>query len=306
MSEFYFVSLGLFILDDIYWSGQLRDTNIIGGGGTFALIGSKYVLSKFNADSLSDYIAKCSMIIDIGPDCPQDVIDTMVKYKTDAVFRRSERLTIRGGNYYGDNDFRDFKYLTPKKSITWDDIKANGLDRSKSYHIISSGENLLQFIQDKGESSKGSIITWEPTPTYCTPENLSFTLEVIKRIDLFSPNAAEAASYFGLPEPKSKQECLEIAKRFASYIKEDAAVVIRCGALGSCAVVKDDLENVPWCDPPAGPNVDPTGCGNTYLGALTTAYVITKNLNISMNWASKAASLCLAVKGLPKLEEANL
>lgn len=307
----YFVSLGMFIIDEIHFPALHLD-GILGGGGTFAICGSRMIMGNEGSK-------KCAWFVDIGNDCPSEILDELKSWNTGGIFRYdNNRRCTRGWNGYGPNEFREFKYLTAKKRITVADLRDYPyMLKSKSFHLVCSPARCTQILEELSKSSEkvelneNPVVIWEPIPDCCTPENLQETLNILSKVDILTPNAAECAAFFNKPEPTGKQECEEIAKKFIKYMtKPQSGVVLRCGSIGSL-LVKSAKEKPVWfpayhtklCDGSDNPKViDPTGCGNTFVGAFATEFVKSnKNFERSCMLATVASGACIEQHGLPKL-----
>lgn len=144
------------------------------------------------------------------------------------------RKCTRGWNRYGLNEFREFRYLTPKKKITIDDLKQYPwMLQSASYHLVCSAKTCAQFVLEFHHNDD-AVIVWEPIPDRCTKEYLDETIEILKKVDILTPNAAECASFFSQPEPQDRKSCEQIGLKFLNYMtKTNSGIVLRCGALGS-------------------------------------------------------------------------
>lgn len=302
-----FASLGMFIIDEISFPNFKVD-GILGGGGTFAICGSRIVLGPAESK-------KCAWIVDIGKDCPSDILSELKSWDTGGVFRfDNSRRCTRGWNGYGENEFRSFKYLTPKKRITVLDLKEYPwMLESKSFHFVCSPNRCIELLDELKSTSKNVndvVIAWEPIPDCCTPDFLAETLNVLHKIDILTPNAAECAMFFGEEEPTDRFNCERIAKKFIKYmIKPESGIVLRCGKLGSFYL--KNTGELKWFpayheagkDDGLNRIVDPTGCGNTYVGAFTTAFVkYKKDYDKSCLYATIASGACIEQHGLPKLE----
>lgn len=307
----YFISLGMFIIDEIDFPG-LRLSDILGGGGTFAICGSRIVL-----DSKESH--RCAWVVDIGNDCPADILKALHSWNTGGIFRYDgTRKCTRGWNGYGPNEFRDFKYLTPKKRITVSDLELHPyMLRSKSFHLICSPERCEQVLNELDEMTTkfgihtNSVIAWEPIPDFCNPENLKETLEILSKIDILTPNSAECAAYFGRSEPRDFKGCEDIAKKFIKWMtKPQSGIVLRCGSMG-CLLIKLS-DGIPIWFPAYysknedGTNnskvIDPTGCGNTFVGAFATEFVKSgKNFERACIFATIASGACIEQHGTPTL-----
>lgn len=307
----YFTSLGMFIIDEIHFSTfTLKD--VLGGGGTFAIIGSRMVLGSKESK-------KCCWVIDIGSDCPDEILKEIKSWNTGGIFRYDQsRKCTRGWNMYGPNDFRAFKYITPKKRIVVPDLeKYPWMLASKSFHLICSPQRCIQLLSElrelsekKNIESDKAVIVWEPVPDCCKPEYIEDTYKILNCIDILTPNAAECAAFFGEPEPTDKTNCEKIGMIFYKYMtKPNSGIVLRCGSLGSMLIVSGNKQ-IRWFpayhkksdDLQKNKVIDPTGCGNTFVGAFATAFVKSnKDFETACIYATLASGACIEQHGLPKI-----
>ncbi|CDK27413.1 unnamed protein product [Kuraishia capsulata CBS 1993] len=302
-----FASMGMFIIDEIHFPNKPSQYNVIGGGGTFSILGSRMVLTKQNS-------LRAGWILDIGNDFPQQMLGVLQSWNTGVIMRyNSQRQCSRGWNMYGDNDLRSFKYLTPKLRIDVPDIiKHSNLLHSKSYHLLCSPERCTEILGKlRPLRPEEPVIVWEPIPDDCNPQTLPRCLNILKEVDILSPNAQEAAAFFGLEEPTDHLSIETIADRFLPYMtkNKNAGVVLRCGALGCFAVSRSGFrEWFPAYHSDAAANdykvIDPTGGGNTFIGALATAYVLSQgDWKVSCVAANIASGAAIEQIGMPELED---
>jgi sugar/nucleoside kinase (ribokinase family) len=130
-------------------------------------------------------------------------------------------------------------------------------------------------------------------------------------VDVVSPNHAEIASYFGgtgqLGESVDRSSIELYAHNWLkSGIGKDGSgsVVIRCGKEG-CFLANSGLAK--WLpavhDSSPDKVVDPTGGGNTFLGAMGVALARGHGIKVAVIWGSVAASFAIEQIGMPVLEE---
>lgn len=297
-----FVTFGMFIIDEIEWqtpNPPPPKTNLIGGAGTYAVLGARLAASP--SQSLSRTI---SWIVDIGSDFPPEVKATIDTWKTDCVFRHdSNRLTTRAWNGYGANDLRAFKYLTPKVRLEVSSLNPAQI-MAKSFHMVCSPDRCIDITTKLREArqaidptSQDPVVIWEPIPDLCSPEELHRLQEAARNCTIISPNHEELKMFFPT-EITSAETQEQLVKRLMGWdIQEYAsqgqqssyqsslpfsypAVIIREGRNGSTAYFyphhvhhpSSELLTVhlPAYHTPSTSSrvIDPTGGGNTYLGAL--------------------------------------
>jgi len=85
------------------------------------------------------------------------------------------RRTTRGWNKYGPGDYREFKYLTPKKCLEVNDLVEERVFTAKAIHLICTpahADNVCpgfyKTLQDRLLHPMPLVI-WEPVPGACDP-----------------------------------------------------------------------------------------------------------------------------------------
>lgn len=143
-----------------------------------------------------------------------------------------------------------------------------------------------------------TFILWEPLQQIMIRENRSRLREVLKtrRIDLISPNLAEARAVYGLDTPEG----------LISALLEDGAqaAALRMGTDGSLVASQQAAECEYIAAVPVATIVDQTGAGNTFCGALLTGIIQGKSLREAALMGAVAASFCLEHRGV--LEPAHV
>ncbi|KAJ0425885.1 Ribokinase-like protein, partial [Aspergillus carlsbadensis] len=301
-----FCTLGMFILDDIDFEGSRPSVrNVLGGAASFAVIGARMVAGK-------EYSRSVSWIVDVGSDFPSEVLNELKAWGTDCTFREDfGRLTTRAWNGYGPNEKRAFKYLTPKLRLE-PYMLSDSQVSSKTFHMVCSSARCISIVRDilrrrealenVGIPSSGRpIFVWEPVPDMCTPEEQQKFLAACREVDIVSPNDLELGMMFG--EPSWSEES-EFGKRIVEKIlvsgiglHGEGHLIIRAGKYGSYSYSKGQRLWLPAYHQPVASGesavVDPTGAGNSYLGALAqgmiskgrdAAKVIDSVLGESTNW----------------------
>ncbi|KAJ3560375.1 hypothetical protein NPX13_g9325 [Xylaria arbuscula] len=217
--EIDFVTLGMFIIDEIEYippTPPVKD--VLGGAGTYSALGARLLSPPPRAGSVG-------WVVDKGSDFPPDLEALIKSWETSVVLRDTpERLTTRGWNGYDEHQNRAFRYTTPKKRLTAEDLTPELL-ASRTFHLICSPKRcreLVLEIKDKradlpASASNGltgekindhsddttsnhlpkPIFIWEPVPDLCTPDELLNCTNVLPLIDVMSPNHAELAGFMG-------------------------------------------------------------------------------------------------------------
>ncbi|CAB4254682.1 similar to Saccharomyces cerevisiae YCR019W MAK32 Protein necessary for structural stability of L-A double-stranded RNA-containing particles [Maudiozyma barnettii] len=283
-----FTTNGMIILDDIHTSSGEHYSDVVGGAGTYAILGSCIV-----RDGLSGWI------VDRGSDFPNKITKEIEHWNSGAIFRDStNRLTTRGANFYGENDLRQFKYLTPKRQITvLDWINCYGVtnvNSIKCIHLVCSPERVQEILEALSQIRNDNLMVptfiWEPLPDSMIVENYDTIKQILDRHEniIISPNCEEGARLFGMKEPRDIVQCRALLCKFTDYMKPENSCVLRCGKMGSMILSpKTDDGTRESSHFPAyhllTPDkvVDPTGGGNSFLGGFGLAYALTKDFQIS-------------------------
>lgn len=183
---------------------------------------------------------------------------------------------------------------------------------SKSFHMVCSSERAIRIVEEisrrrkvlQPDQTSKPVFVWEPVPDRCTPEDQDKFLAACRVVDIVSPNELELGMMFGRPgwNENNNGDREIVHKILRSGIGEDGngAIVIRAGKHGCYAYGKGQRRI--WLPAyhqptPEGQSsvVDPTGAGNSFLGALAQGMVssddrlpmqiITSNLAGSATWS---------------------
>lgn len=303
---------GMFIIDEIHEQDGKIYKDIPGGGGMFAMLGSCIV-------STSEQVSKnLKWIIDRGHDFPLSLTSEIEHWGTGVYFRDdNSRYTTRGGNYYRNRDLREFKYLTPKKQITVQDwIECWGLEtlsRLKCIHLVCSAERCIKILDQLAAMTLGpKTFVWEPVPDLCDQEHVDQIMQVLQRPEniIFSPNAEEGSRLLGDDEPLELDQILEYIWKFDNLISPHHTCLLRCGKMGSVALSnrshhtqKRQMIHYPAYHS-ASPEkvIDPTGGGNSYLGAFCLGYSLTQDLHIASICGNIGAGCIIEQVGIPEFD----
>ncbi|TLS29571.1 hypothetical protein PpBr36_01282 [Pyricularia pennisetigena] len=204
--EIDFVTLGMLIIDEIEYAPPKPPVrNVLGGAGTYAALGAR-LLSPAPTQS-----KRVGWIVDRGSDFPPQVSSQIASWQTSAFVRDDpSRLTTRGWNGYddpSDPDRRAFRYVTPKKRLTPDDLAAThpALLAAAAVHICSGPARCREVVESlrtlrraaMGDAYRRALVVWEPVPDLCTVDELIELTKTLPLVDVCSPNHAELASLMG-------------------------------------------------------------------------------------------------------------
>lgn len=223
------------------------------------------------------------------------------------------RLTTRAWNGYHPNEKRgksqlsyrrwqllmknaDFKYLTPKLRLDASSLSEMQV-WSRTFHMVCSASRCVSIVngilQRRDElrqagqapstehASKRPIFVWEPVPDLCTPEEQEKFFAANRVVDVVSPNHLELGMMFDQPgwteENTKSQGLVERIVESGIGPEGDGCLVIRAGKDGSYAYSRGQSIWLPAYHQPdtsdPSPVLDPTGAGNSFLGALAQGMV---------------------------------
>lgn len=299
-----FTTLGMAIIDDIMpppGSDMAPMTDVIGGAGTYALVGARMVVGPRRSELVSG-------IIDKGSDFPEKVEREIKEWNTGVKWNNDEsRLTTRGINFYGEDGVRLFKYKTSKKVLVAEDLIGDPvLKNSKSVHIISIFERCNDIVEAMSQhrASESPVYIYEPLPDACVESNFRILKKVLPKIHVFSPNLHEACGLLGISD---KVTAIEDAEAIASCFlllmdPSKACVVIRCGKMGCYVKTPNHLVAYPAFHTDQLKVVDETGGGNLFCGAFITALVQSYfDYTYAAVCASTVSGCVIESFGMPKL-----
>lgn len=168
---------------------------------------------------------------------------------------------------------------------------------SKTFHMVCSASRCISIVEEimqrreqlrqegkapsDDDSSKRPIFVWEPVPNLCTPEEQDKFFAANKVVDVVSPNELELGMMFGQPGWSEESEFgRDIVKRILDSgigPQGEGLLSIRAGKDGSYVYTRSQRIWLPAYHEPnnseATKVVDPTGAGNSYLGALAQGMV---------------------------------
>lgn len=216
--------------------------------------------------------------------------------------------------------FAAFKYLTPKKRLTHEDLSPSLL-RSKSIHLICSPLRCIDLVQGVKALRKAldshlpdPLFIWEPVPDLCVPSELENTIKALGYVDVISPNHAELASLFSVDANTAtgeadRQRLEDCSSRLLESVgkgkqsEKPRYVVVRSGKDGCCVASEDGTSTWLPAYHRSSPQkvVDPTGGGNGFLGGFAVGLVRTGNVATAAIWGNVAASFCIEQVGTPTL-----
>ncbi|KAI3695297.1 hypothetical protein L1987_78292 [Smallanthus sonchifolius] len=122
-------------------------------------------------------------------------------------------------------------------------------------------------------------------------------VELLKHVDILSPNESELARLTGMQTESFEQISLAVAKCHKLGVKE---VLVKLGGRGSVLFIEGFIEGkepIKQGIIEAEKVLDTTGIGDTFTAAYAVAFVEGKSKAECLRFAAAAASLCVRVKG---------
>lgn len=295
----------MFIIDENQYPASSKKQpvhNIIGGGGTYAIVGSRIIAGPKNSQLI------CG-IIDKGCDFPNVVEKEILSWNSGIVWKEDpSRLTTRGLNVYDESDIRHFQYKTDKKRIEAQDIIDHPqLIRSRTIHIISSierCESIIDTILSNAPKDVNPIFIYEPLPDICIASNYTRLISLLPKIDVFTPNLNEMSNLANVTEFTETVEGIKsLCSKFSPYLtKPNSGTVVRCGHLG-CFIKTPKVEiSLPAYHTSQDKVVDVTGGGNLFCGGFVTGLLLSKGDWIIGGICGNVASGCVIERfGMPQV-----
>ncbi|ODV89094.1 hypothetical protein CANCADRAFT_32457 [Tortispora caseinolytica NRRL Y-17796] len=288
-------TLGMFIVDEIHYNnGEVLD-NIIGGAGTFTIIGGRIIGGPNST----------TWIVDCGSDFDPHIRSQLDDLELNTIYRVDQtRLTTKGLNVYGPGEHRSFEYLTPKKRLTSRDLIGTGIIQSVTgIHLICGAQRLKDNVLDL-ERNGNFLYFWEPVPDLFIESERDRTLKILNElpITVVSPNMNELGQFYGKKVSEDQPDWRDVAIELVNQLYSDTnvPVVIRCGRNGAILREEHSMCHVPAYHYSSSEKViDPTGAGNAFMGGLAAAYIQTRDLRYSVCCGSVAASYVVEQIGIP-------
>ncbi|KAL0906514.1 hypothetical protein M5K25_025012 [Dendrobium thyrsiflorum] len=117
--------------------------------------------------------------------------------------------------------------------------------------------------------------------------------ELLKAVDILSPNESELERLTGMPTETFEEITLAAMQCHEMGVKK---VLLKLGSKGSALFVEGE-KPLRQAAIPASEVVDTTGAGDTFTAAFAVALVEAMSLKGCLEFAAAAASLCVEVKG---------
>ena len=175
--------------------------------------------------------------------------------------------------------------------ITPTDIDAAGDSIANADVLLLQLETPIDASQRAAEIARknGTIVMLDPAPARQLP------VDLLKKIDILTPNASEATVLSGQEFTTSEQRTAA-AKTLQKQINQDglSSVVLTLGEQGVLLCTPTETEHIPAIPVNV---IDTTGAGDAFSGALATALANGNNITESVKDATAAGAAACTVLG---------
>lgn len=202
------------------------------------------------------------------------------------------------------------------------DIAAADMVSAAFFHFFDIPETVNTQVNEITELRKSQsldvrpLYVWEPQAKSCSPQTLEHHKTVAEKVDIFSPNHAELASFFTSSSNGAvifDESAVERQARAFMPVSppHPFCIIIRCAEHG-CFVLSSSSngEESMWLPayhlPGSNDVVDPTGAGNAFLGGAAMGYLQHGDFAMAATYGSVAASFAVEKVGLPKITECDV
>ena len=168
---------------------------------------------------------------------------------------------------------------------------------SRTFHMVCSASRCISIVEDilrqreelrsagrapsTEHAAERPIFVWEPVPDLCTSQEQEKFFEANQVVDVVSPNHMELGMMFEQPgwtvDSEQGQSLVQRIINSGIGPNGDGCLAIRAGKEGSYAYSRDQKVWLPaYHQPDASGStmvLDPTGAGNSFLGALAQGMV---------------------------------
>ena len=260
------------------------------------------------------------LIVKAGHDFPPELEQIFEGWNVDLhILREHDKPSSRGRILYGHSaSERKYQRLTAPLPSTTADLTTTNMISSACFHffdIPDTVEYQMDEITDlrtqRGINCR-PLYVWEPQAKTCSTDTFEHHKRVIEKVDIFSPNHAELASFFtdssrgvvAFEKATVEQQAQAFMPASPSH---PLCILIRCAEHG-CFILSASpggKRQTAWLPayhlPGSESVVDPTGAGNAFLGGAATGYLQYKDFTMAAAYGGIAASFAVEVVGLPEV-----
>ncbi|KAI0532172.1 Ribokinase-like protein [Xylaria digitata] len=297
-----FVSLGMFHLQEIHCPGCEVQRNVLGGAGLWATFGAR--LFKPGNDLID-----VGCIIFTRNDVPGSLDRTLESWGMALVRRSFSALPCARA-------ILDYRHGERSSYFSEDLLRPAVIDLNKSILLVSKSFHFVCPPKEiPGNITLLQRLRAEPVTALCEKKYFKEYLDVMRYVDVFSPNHHELVGLtVGSEKEPERFSHRFIEKQALKFIQSgigpgrDGLIAVRCGKYG-CFYMKNEQEKG-WVGTfydhrrPEVKNV--TGAGSAFIGAFMVAFVESRDPRYSCFRGTVAASFALEQYGLPKKENNTL
>ncbi|RMY65874.1 hypothetical protein D0863_08826 [Hortaea werneckii] len=295
-------------LDEIRNEGATPIKNVPGGSVTFSTLGARLFTPKD---------PECvSMVFNAGGDFPGAVIDVFKSWSiTLTIHHQSDKPSSRGLVFYerANGNRKGFQRLTEPLPVEVTALQGTKMLSSRAFTFFGTSEyieaqtsHIEELRQTSQRATAKPLTIWEPHAKSCRPDTRQSHLAACHRVDVFSPNHEELASFFEESMNPEFDHALveEQAREFVESgigLQGKGCIVVR--AAGHGCLILSKQHGAVWL--PSYYNskspmvVDPTGAGNAFLGAFAIGFQETGSYIEAAKYGQVAASFVIEQVGLP-------
>ncbi|KAI7746383.1 hypothetical protein M8C21_011909 [Ambrosia artemisiifolia] len=210
---------------------------------------------------------------------------------------RTTHLTITQSLQINPKRFQSFTVnSTPPPLVVVGSANADiyvEIDRLPTQGETISATNGQTLAGGKGANQAAARSAGVPVILDAGGMDAPIPVELLKHVDILSPNESELARLTGMPTESFEQISLAVAECHKLGVKE---VLVKLGARGS-VLFTEGKEPIKQGIIEAEKVLDTTGAGDTFTAAYAVAFVEGKSKAECLRFAAAAASLCVQVKG---------
>lgn len=236
--------------------------------------------------------------------------------------REGGKPSPRGRILYGQNaSERTYQRLTAPLPSTTADLAATNKILAECFHFfdtpatVNTQINEITLLRSQQGIRSRPIYVWEPQAKSCSPETFEHHKILAEKVDIFSPNHAELASFFET-SPKGevafdKSKVAAQAETFVPLVtSRPFCIIVRCAEHGCFVIaVSEHGTQRAWAPayhlPGSDKVVDTTGAGNAFLGGAAIGYLKHGDLLTATRYGTVAASFVVETVGLPEVGECD-
>ncbi|GAP82970.1 putative pfkB family carbohydrate kinase superfamily [Rosellinia necatrix] len=307
-----FVSLGMFILDELRFPHLDTVVDVPGGAGFYATLGARL----FKPPPRS---ADVGCIVVAGHDLPSSASQLLESWQLKLLLVHDpDKPCTRGLLEYENDAFsrNEFTYVTPPLWPSPVQLGTSSLLYAASFHFLALPEDLesrvstLLRLREEHGIKERPLIVWEPAPMGCKSGNLASHLSACALVDVFSPNRSELSYLIeGKGETEADFSPFTVETQAKIFLgmgigpNQKGLAVVRSGEHGVLVISNDrPAEWLPtYYTKGSDKVIDPTGAGNSFLGGFAVALQETNDPREAALRGSVAASYALEQFGPPKL-----